>query len=68
MTYQVIVIFSDEVVQMNFLLLCLDKYLFCLTLGNTYLPRGSKENVGFNNIIENVTMCRYVMPVVTTLF
>ena len=43
----VIVIFSDEVVKMNFLILLPDRYLFSVVSGNRYLPRGGKENVLF---------------------
>ena len=38
-----IVIFSDEIVEMNFLLLFLDSYLHFVVIGNRYLPRGSKK-------------------------
>ena len=61
----VIVIFSDEVVKMKFLLLCLDRHLFSVVVGNRYPPRGSKENVFSITIIGSVTMSRQVMLVVT---
>ena len=70
----VIVIFSDELVkikfllQIKFLLLCLDRYLFSAVIGNRYLPRGSKENVFSIAIIGSVTMSRQVILVVTILF
>ena len=50
---------------MNFLLLCLDGYLFIVVIGNRYLSRGSKENVLSIIITGNVTMVRYVMLEVT---
>ena len=49
---------SDEVVKMNFLLLCRDRYLFRVVSGNRYLPRGSNENVLSTTITGNVTMSR----------
>ena len=58
MPHLVIVIFSDEVVKMNFSLPCLDWYVFSVVSGNIYLPRGSKENVLSTTIIGNVTMSR----------
>ena len=54
----VIVVFSDEVVKMKFLLLCLDRYLFSVVIGSKYLPRGSKDNIFPVTITENVTMSR----------
>ena len=60
----VIVIFSDEVVKMEFL----DRYLFSVVIENRYLPRGSKENVLSITITQNVTMSRKVLLVVTILF
>ena len=48
-------IFSDEIVKIKFLLVCLDRYLFSMVTGNRYLPIGSKENVLSNTIIANVT-------------
>ena len=39
----IIVIISDEVVKMIFLLLCLDRYLFNVVSGNRYIPRSSKK-------------------------
>ena len=47
-----LVIFSDEVVKMKYLLLSLDRHVF------RYLPRGSKENVLSAIIIGNITMSR----------
>ena len=68
--YLVIVIFSDKVTKMKFLLLCLDRYLFNVVSGNIYLPRCSKENVLSITITGNVTTCmsRKVVLVVTILF
>ena len=57
-TYLVVVIFSDEVTQMNFILLCLDKYLFNVVGHKRYLPRVSKENVLSITITGNVTVSR----------
>ena len=54
--------------KMNFLLLCLDRYLFILVTGNRYLCRGSVENVLSITITGNVTMSRWVVLVVTVLF
>ena len=54
----VIVIFSDEVVKMNFLLLCEDRYLFNVVSDNIYLNKGSKENVISTSITENIIMSR----------
>ena len=59
----VIVIFSDEVVKIKFLLLCLGRYLFSAVIGNRYLPGGSKENVFSIVIIGSVTMSTQVMLV-----
>ena len=52
----IIVIISDEVVKMNFLLLCLNRYSFSVVSANRYLPRSSKENVLSTTITGNVTM------------
>ena len=57
MPHLVIVIFSDEVVKLNFSLPCLDWYLFSVLSGNRYLPRGSRENVLSTTIIWE---CSYV--------
>ena len=35
-------IISDEVAKMKFLILCLDRNLFNVVIGNRYLPRDSK--------------------------
>ena len=37
----VIVIFSDEVVAMTFLLLSLDRYILSVVIDNRHIPRGS---------------------------
>ena len=52
----------------DFLLLCLDMYLFSVVSGYRYLPRGSKENVLSITITRNVTMSRKAVLVVTILF
>ena len=57
-SHLVIVIFSDEVVKMNILLICLDRYLFRVVNGNRYLPRDSKENILSTTITGTVTMSR----------
>ena len=54
----VIVIFSDEVVKMKYLIIFLERYLLNVVIGNRYQPRGSKENVLSNTITGNVTMAR----------
>ena len=54
----IIIIFSEEVVKMKFLLLCMDKYLFSVVSDNRYLPRTSKGNVLSTTITGNVTMPR----------
>ena len=41
---------------MNFLLLCLDRYLFSVISDNKYLPKGSKENVISTTITGNITI------------
>ena len=56
--YLVIVIFSDEVVKMNFLRLRLDRHLFNVVGCNRYLPGGSKENILSITITGNVTTFR----------
>ena len=55
----IIVILSDEVVNMKFLLLCLDRYLFSVVSGNRCLPRGIKENVLSTTFTRNITMSRH---------
>ena len=57
-SYLIIVVLSDEVVKINFLLLCLDRYLFSMVGHNRYLLRSSKENVLSTAITGNVTMTR----------
>ena len=57
-SHLIIVILSDEVVEMLLLLLCLDRYLFSVNSGKRYLPKGSKQNVLSTTITENVTMSR----------
>ena len=52
----VIVIFSDEVVKMKFLLIFLDRYLLNVVIDNRYVPRGNKENVLSIAITGNVTL------------
>ena len=68
----VIVILSDEVVEMKCFLPCLDKYLFSAVSGNRYMCHKcvinlnnaidncmcSKENVLSSTITRNVTMYR----------
>ena len=57
-SYMLIVILSDEVVKMKFLLLWLDRCLFSVVSGNRYLLRGSKENVLSTSITGNITLSR----------
>ena len=54
----VIVIFSDEVVKMRFLQLCLDRYLFSVVNHSRYLPMGCKENVLSTTTTGNIIMSR----------
>ena len=63
----VIVMFSDVVVKMKFILLCLDWYLFIMVIGNRYSPRGRKKVFSIT-IIGTVTMSRQVMQVAIILF
>ena len=56
-SHLIIIIFSDDVVKMRSLLLCLDRYQFSVVSGNRYLPRGSKNVVPIT-ITGNVTLCR----------
>ena len=51
-----IFIFSDEVGKMYFILICLDRYMYNVVIGNRYLLRGSKENVVSITISGNVNM------------
>ena len=57
-THLVIVIFSCEVEKMKFLLLCLDRNLFCVVSSNRYLPRGSNETILSVAITVNITISR----------
>ena len=52
----IIVMLSDEILKMNFLLIFLDRYLFSVANGNRYLPRVSKENILSATITGNITM------------
>ena len=52
----VIFIFSDELVKMYFILICLDRYMYNVVIGNRYLLRGSKENVVSITNSGNVNM------------
>ena len=56
--HPIIVILSDEVVKIKFLISCLDRYLFSVVSGNRYLPRSSKENVLSTTTTGNITMSR----------
>ena len=58
MLFPVIDIFPDEVGKKKFLLLYLDGYLFNVTHGSRYLPRGSKENILSITIVRDVSVKR----------
>ena len=45
----------------------MDRYLICVVSGNRYLSRGYKENVLSTTNTRNITMSRYVVPVVTII-
>ena len=60
-----IVIFLDVEVKKNFLLLPVDWYMLQVVTGNRYLPRGSNENAPFITNTGNVSVSRWVIPLVT---
>ena len=59
-------IFLNIVLKSNFPLLSVGWYLFRVVSGNRYLPRGSNENTLC--ITSNVSVARWVIPLVTILF
>ena len=59
--------FLDVVVKSNFPLLSVGWYLFRVVSGNRYLPRGSNENTLCINSTDNVSVARWVIPLVTIL-
>ena len=61
----IIVTFLDSVVKKNFRLLSVDWYLFRVVSGNRYLPRGSNENALYITCTGNVSVSRWVIPLVT---
>ena len=48
----------------NFPLLSVDKYLFRVVSGNRYLPRANNENVLYITSTGNVSVSRWVIPLV----
>ena len=63
--YLKIVMLLDIVVKNKFPLLSVDWYLFRVVTGNRYLPRGSKENALYITITGNVSISRWVIPLVS---
>ena len=57
----VLVIFLDAVVNVKFLLLPLDRYLFRVVIDDRHIPVSSKENVLSVTITESVTVSRLVV-------
>ena len=60
-----IVTFLDVVVKKNFPLLPVDWYLFPVVIGNRYIPRGSNETALYITSTGNVSVARWVIPLVT---
>ena len=65
--YLTIDTFLDIVVKSNFPLLSAGWYLFRVVSGNRYLPRGSNENTLCITSTGNVSVGRWVIPLVTIL-
>ena len=59
--------FLDIVVKSNLPLLSVGWYLFRVVSGNRYLPRGSNENTLCIASTDNVSVARWVIPLVATL-
>ena len=59
--------FLDIVVKSNFLLLSVGWYLFRVVSANRYLPRGSNENTLCITSTDNISVARWVIPLVTIL-
>ena len=57
--------FLDVVVKNDFPLLSVGWYLFRVVTGNRYLPRDSNKNVLYITSTSNVSVARWVIPVVT---
>ena len=66
--YLTIDIFLKTVVISNFPLLSIGWYLFRVVTGNRYLPRCSNENTLYITSTGNVSVARWVIPLVTILF
>ena len=56
-----------KVVKSNFPLLFVGWYLFIVVSGNRYLPRGSNKKTFCITSIGNVSIARWVIPLVTIL-
>ena len=65
--YLTIDTFLDIVVKSNFPLLSAGWYLFRVVSGNRYLPRESNENILCITSTGNVSVGRWVIPLVTIL-
>ena len=65
--YLTIDTFLDIEVKSNFPLLFEGWYLFRVVIGNRYLPRGSNENTRCITTTGNVSVARWVLPLVTIL-
>ena len=65
--YLIIDTFLDIVLKRNFPLLSVGWYLFGVVSGNRYLPRGSNENTLCITNTGNVSVARWVIPLVTIL-
>ena len=65
--YLTIDTFPDIVVKSNFPILFVGWYLFRVVSGNRYLPRGSNENTLCITNTDNVSVARWVIPLVTIL-
>ena len=61
------VTFLDIVVKSNFPLVSVGWYLHGVVIGNGYLPRGSNENTPCITSTGNVSVARWVIPLVTIL-
>ena len=59
--------FLDIVVKSNLPLLSVGCYLFRVVSSNRYIPKGSNENTLCITSTDNVSVARWVIPVVTIL-
>ena len=57
--------FLELVLKNDFPLLSVGCYLFRVASGNRYLPRGSNENALYITSTSNVSVARWVIPLVT---